>query len=94
MKVVWSAPAARDLHRLMAFYRRIDPDLSARMRERIDRAADSLRQLGNIGSPTPGVATFKKNVRGAPYLLDFTVQRNEIQITAVRHVRQNWRDDN
>jgi plasmid stabilization system protein ParE len=93
LRVTWSTPAADDLRLWTAIYRQIDPDLSARTRLRVSATTAALRKYGNIGTPLGDGLTHKKLVKGTSLLLFFTVEKDEIRITRLRHVRENWHQE-
>jgi len=91
LKVVWTAPAGGDLHRITAFYRRIDPELSARMRRRIEAGVKRLTELPNLGSPAPNDKRAKWRIPRSEFLIFFKVWGDTILIEEVLHGRENWR---
>lgn len=90
MRVRWSTPAHRDILRIAAYYRNIDPELSARMRERVDAAVArliSLRSIARLGSDG---LTRKWRAKGTPLLIFFVVQADELIVTRIRDQREDW----
>jgi toxin ParE1/3/4 len=90
MKVIWSSTAIEDLKDLRAFIGQDDPAAAEATARKI---LDSVKQLmrfpgsGRTGR-VPGIRELV--VTETPYVLPYTVVRQEIQIAAVLHGVRKW----
>lgn len=85
MNLRWSALAQSDLHALTAYYRAIDPEVSIRMRKRIEQTPSLLSTFPMIGTPLPGSHLRKLRVRGTPFLLFYRADETGIVVIRVLH---------
>ena len=89
MKVDWSQAARRDILRITAFYRAIDPQLSIDMRLRIEAAPTTL--LDNPGiAPEVAGSTRKWKIKKTPLLLFFVSDGRTLKVKGVKHEREDW----
>ena len=89
MKVSWSQAARRDVRRITAFYRAIDPQLSIDMRHRIEAAPTDLFDHPGIASPFHG-STRKWKIKNTPLLLFFATKGRTMVVKGVAHEREDW----
>ena len=89
MKVDWSQAARRDIRRITAFYRAIDPQLSVDMRLKIEAAPTSLLDHPGIAPPIVG-STRKWRIKNTPLLLFFVLDARTMIIKGVAHEREDW----
>lgn len=88
MRIIWSGPARGDLHRITAFYRRIDPELSATMRERIDAGVQRIVELQTLGQIGPrGVRRWR--IPGTAFIIQFVITPDRLDIRSVHHARED-----
>jgi plasmid stabilization system protein ParE len=90
--LIWSGPARRDLFAIAEHYRPIHPDLPAEMLRLIQSAPLILLDYPDIGAPTDRRSLRKWLVKGTPYLLFYSANRDRVEIKRVRHGAQDWRE--
>lgn len=90
MRLIWSGSARRDLLRITAFYRAIDPQLSIRMRKQIEATPRQLLDRPETVSLMEDGITRKARIRGTPLLLFFVAEGGKLTIKEVRHQREDW----
>lgn len=88
MRIIWSGPARRDLLRIAAFYRRIDPDLSAAMRLRIEAGVQRIVELRSLGQIGPG-GIRKWRIPGTAFIIQFVITPTRLEIRSVHHARED-----
>lgn len=91
MKLVWSAPAQSDLHDIADHYRHIDPVLSERMRQRVERTPALLTTFPELGTPLGSSTLRKLRVRQTPFLLFNRVLDDRIVVLRVLHAARDLR---
>jgi plasmid stabilization system protein ParE len=91
LKVDWSQAARRDILRITAFYRAIDPKLSIQMRLRIEAAPENLQDKWAI-APLVGGATRKWKIKRTPLLVFFVADGRTLGVQGVKHAREDWAD--
>nr|WP_294167729.1 type II toxin-antitoxin system RelE/ParE family toxin [uncultured Sphingomonas sp.] len=91
MKLVWSVRARSDIEQLSSYYRRIDPGLSARMRNRLEAAPLLLLDFPGLAPRSVHRGCRKLRVRGTPYLLYCCVKGDQVIVARVIHsARDIW----
>ncbi len=96
MKVTWSSTAIEDLTDLRAFIGQDDPAAAAATARKILASVDQLLAFPGSGRPgrVPGTrelpGTTELALTGTPYVLPYTVVRQEIRIAAVLHGARKW----
>ena len=90
MKVTWSSTAIEDLKDLRAFISQDDPAAAAATARMILASVDQLMTFPGSGRPGRAPGTREMVVTGKPYVLPYTVVRQEIRIAAVLHGARKW----
>jgi len=92
--VEWTDPAIADLLRLSDWYGENAPGFFDKAADRITAALEPLRARPSLGTPMQIASVRKWSVRGTPFLLLYRpVGTDRLEILAVRHNRQNWRQE-
>ena len=89
-QLIWSYPARRDLYRIAAEIREIDPELPLEILMRIEQTPLALLDYPDIGSSTPRRGIRKWHVRKTPFLLFYASTANRLEIRRVVHERSDW----
>ena len=87
MKLVWAAPAQADLHALADYYRRIDVELSNRLR--IERTPAQLTRFPQMGAPLGSSAIRKLRVQQTPFVLYYQIEPTRIVVLRVIHAARD-----
>lgn len=88
MAVRWRKRSLLDLDRLQQWLltlERSEPELTI---NRIRASGERLGRLGDIGRPGARAGTREFPVRGAPYLLVYRMDGDDVEILAVYHMAQ------
>lgn len=88
MKVVWTAPALRELRAAEAYLGDRDQRAAARVVGLIEAAAARLDRTPYIGRPARERDVRRLVVSGTRYLLIYRVRADEVLILALFHERQ------
>ena len=88
MRLIWSAPARRDLLRIVDYYWAISPELAAELVARLEAAPLILLSYPNLG--TNFGKSRKWNVPGTPFILLFRSEKGAVRISRVHDARENW----
>jgi toxin ParE1/3/4 len=86
----WTAPAQADLAAIDDELAAKDPDYADRVGAAAIAAAGFLAEWPRAG-PKIGRRRRKWPVQGTPYFLFYRIHRNRLEITRVRHAKENWR---
>ena len=89
MKLVCAAPAQADLHALADYYRRIDVELSHRVRLRIERTPARLTRFPQMGTPLGSSAIRKLRVQQTPFVLYYQIEPTRIVVLRVIHAARD-----
>jgi toxin ParE1/3/4 len=92
MRIVWTAPALRDLRSARATIAAEQPDAAERQVVRVLNAVESLRRFPELGRPGRRPGTPELVVGRTPYLVPYRLRREVIEILRVLHGRQRWPD--
>ena len=87
MKLVCAAPAQADLHALADYYRRIDVELSNRLR--IERTPAQLTRFPQMGTPLGLSAIRKLRVQQTPFVLCYQIEPTRIVVLRVIHAARD-----
>jgi len=86
---VWAAAAQADLHALTEHYRRIDVELSDRMRRRIERTPALLTRFPKMGTPLGSWGIRKLRVQQTPFVLYYQLEPNRVVVLRVIHAARD-----
>lgn len=90
IEIHWTAPARADLERIDLELAERDPEYADRVGAAAIASARFLAEWPGAG-PEVERGRHKWPVHGTPYLLVYRIKRKRIEITRVRHARENWR---
>ena len=90
MKVRWTRRAHRQLEEALTYIAEENPQAARQVAERLYEAARLLSNNPTIGRPGRVNGTREWVVKGAPYLMGYHVQDNELVILALLHSKQQW----
>lgn len=90
-RIVWRARALADLRAYHDWLLTLENANPARTMKRIRAAAQTLTRLGDIGRPSRVEGVRELSVRGAPYVIAYRMNGDEIDILAVYHTAQERR---
>jgi toxin ParE1/3/4 len=88
VRVRWAQSAKKQLQDFKVWLSTIEDANPKRTIERIKSSGESLERLGDIGRPSRYVGFRELSVRGAPYVIVFTVKNDHFLIVAVFHTAQ------
>jgi toxin ParE1/3/4 len=90
MKVVWTAPALRDLEALGDYIARESPAASARIVTRILERVDTLAQHPQMGRIGRVAGTRELVVTNTPFVVPYRVHDQRIEVLSVFHGARKW----
>ena len=86
---MWAAAAQADLHALTEHYRRIDVELSDRMRRRIECTPAILTRFPRMGTRL-GSSDFRKlRVQQTPFVLYYQLEPDRVVVLRVIHAARD-----
>jgi len=90
LKVRWTRRAHQQLEETLTFIADENPIAAEQMAQRIYAAERLLSDNPKIGRPGRISGTREWAVRGAPYLMGYTSNGDELIILALLHSKQQW----
>ena len=93
MNVVWLEDAVNDLKMIGGYIAEENPEAAYRVLTQIQAAADALQRHPEIGRPGRVAKTREMVVTGLPYILPYTLKKDEVRILAVLHTARKWPGD-
>jgi toxin ParE1/3/4 len=93
MEVVWLDDATQDLKEIGFFISKENPAAAYEVLAKIKASADSLElnpELGRVGRVKK---TRELVIAGLPYIIPYTINKEQIRILAVMHTSKKWPDD-
>jgi toxin ParE1/3/4 len=93
MNVVWLEEAAKDLKTIGDYLAEENKEAAYRVLTQIQAAADSLARHPEMGRPGRVEKTRELVISGLPYILPYTLKKNEVCILAVLHTARKWPGD-
>lgn len=88
-RIIWRSRALDDLARIHAWLAAIEGAKPDRAIRRIRAAANTLAKLGDIGRPSRVEGVREMSVRGAAYVIAYTMRGESIDVLAVYHTAQD-----
>jgi len=88
--IVWSPRAVRHLTDLRAYIARDNPDAAARVAATLLTSVDRLAGMPGLGRPGRVSGTRELVVPGTPYVIQYRLRGERLEIIAVFHGRQRW----
>jgi len=92
MRVVWTAPAARDLEAIGDYIARRNPGAARRTVQRIRARTRTLIVHPYLGRPGRVTGTRELVVTSTPFIVAYRVVDDRIEILAVFHGARVWPD--
>ncbi len=90
MRILWTAPALRELEAIGDYIARDNPSASARIVTRIFDRVDALAHHPQSGRPGRIPDTRELVVTGTPFVVPYRVRADEIEILSVFHGARRW----
>jgi toxin ParE1/3/4 len=90
MRIVWTAPAYRDLNHVFEYVGRDNLAAAGKLIENIFAAAENLVNFPNLGRIGLVPNTRELVVTDSPYYIPYRIKGNEIQILSVIHGARRW----
>lgn len=90
MKVVWTAPALRELEAIGDYIARENPRASARIVTRIFDRVDMLADHPESGRPGRIANTRELVVTDTPFIVPYRVRGDRIEVLSVFHGARRW----
>ncbi len=93
MEVVWLDDAIKDLKEIGLFIAKENPSSAYDVLAKIKASADSLEinpELGRVGRVKK---TRELVIGGLPYIIPYTIYKEQIRILAVMHTSKKWPDN-
>lgn len=88
-RVIWSDASRRDLQAIDDYIAREDAAAALAILRKIPRSAIMLEQFPAIGPLLQGEYRYL-SVRGTPYVIVYRIERVRVEVTRVRHMREDW----
>jgi toxin ParE1/3/4 len=92
MRVVWTAPAARDLEGIGDYIARQNPRAARRIVQRIRARTQALAAHPYLGRPGRVAGTRELVVTSTPFIAVYRAINDRIEILAVFHGARIWPD--
>ncbi len=92
MRVRWTRRAHRQLEEALTFIAEENPIAARQVADRIYAAERLLLKNSTIGRPGRVNGTREWVIKGAPYLMGYSLQDHELVILALLHSKQQWPD--
>jgi len=90
MNVVWLEEAVNDLKAIGDYIAEENKEAAYQVLIQILAAADSLALHPEMGRPGRVEKTRELVISGLPYILPYTLKKNEVRILAVMHSARKW----
>ena len=90
MEIIWRRGALRDLEEARRYIAQDNPVAADRVRGAIMTAVGRLADMPSLGRPGRVEHTRELVVAGTPYIVAYTVIRDEVMILAVIHGARRW----
>jgi toxin ParE1/3/4 len=92
MKLRWTAPAIRQLHRIYDFIASEHPAAALRTIQLIRQSLQRVALMRYSGRTGRVEGTREIVIPGTAYLAAYRIFKDEVQVLAVQHGAQNWPD--
>ncbi|MGA7342272.1 MAG: type II toxin-antitoxin system RelE/ParE family toxin [Terracidiphilus sp.] len=92
MKIRWSPTAVSDLKSIRDYIAKDSPAAATRVAKRIKEAIDRLSSFPLSGRAGRVTETRELVIPGTSYIAAYTIEAEEVRITAVLHGRHSWPD--
>jgi toxin ParE1/3/4 len=90
MRIVWAAPALRDLAAARDYIAHDNPAAAERQVQRVLAAVGGLPRFPEIGRPGRRAGTRELVVSRTPYIAAYRLRGEIIEVLRVMHGRQRW----
>ncbi|HEX5415337.1 MAG TPA: type II toxin-antitoxin system RelE/ParE family toxin [Chloroflexota bacterium] len=85
MRIVWAAPARRDLRGQVLYVAERNPDAAKRLQAAMRHAVEGLADFPNRGRPGRYEGTRELVITGYPYIVVYRVREESVRILRVLH---------
>lgn len=92
MRLVWAAPALRDLAAARAYITRDNPAAADRQVRFVLAAVANLLRFPEIGRPGRRTGTRELVINRTPYIAAYRLRGDRIEVLRIIHGRQRWPD--
>ncbi|MGH7065017.1 MAG: type II toxin-antitoxin system RelE/ParE family toxin [Stellaceae bacterium] len=92
MRVVWTAPAARDLESIGDYIARQNSGAARRTVQRIDARTRTLAGASYLGRPGRVADTRELVITSTPFIVAYRIIGDRVEILAVFHGARIWPD--
>lgn len=93
MRIVWTAPASRDLETIGDYIAKDNPAAAHRVVQAIEAAVHRLERFPLSGRSGHRSDTRELVVPRTPYIVPYRIHHQAVEILAVFHGAQAWLDD-
>jgi toxin ParE1/3/4 len=90
MKVVWTAPALRELEAIGDYIARDNPRASVRVVTRVFDLVDTLADHPEIGRPGRIAGTRELVISDTPFIVPYRIRDDRIEVLSVFHGARRW----
>ena len=90
MNIIWYPPAERDLFALVDYIAEDSPQAALRIYETIRTSVNRLATFPNSGRAGRVEPTRELVIPGLPYIVVYTIDRQDVKIWAVYHTSRKW----
>ncbi len=92
MRLVWTAPALRDIAAARAYIARDNPGAADRQVQLVLAAVGNLLRFPEIGRPGRRMGTRELVINRTPYIAAYRLRGEQIEVLRIMHGRQRWPD--
>ena len=93
MRVRWTTPAREQFVSIYEFIGEENRSAAAKMADQIWESAQLLGRHPLAGRPGRVEGTRELVIQGAPFIVAYRVEKNEVWILAVMHAARKWPDE-
>ena len=90
MRIIWTAPARRDLRAHVFYVAERNPDAARELQAAIRQGVEGLAEYPNRGRPGRYEGTRELVLTGAPYIVVYKLREASVRILRVLHGAQDW----
>jgi toxin ParE1/3/4 len=92
MRIVWTAPALREIEAIGDYIALESPRASARIVSRVFDRVDTLADHPEIGRPGRIPGTRELVITNTPFIVPYRVRGDRIEVLSVFHGARRWPD--
>lgn len=90
MTIEWNPLARLDLIEIVSYISIDKPEAANRLLDEIERQAELLGDMPQMGRPGHARGTRELVISGAPYILPYRIEKGKIRILRVLHGARHW----